>query len=303
MKRCFSNAKWALLMALCLPLLQPSAATAQYIPIRPQDIIPSRPEDVIPSIPNLPSGFTGYKSNKPDKMNEVRAGGWVVAFSDDISETDAAQGVVAGGVSIYAGNPGPFIAWVDALVNRTVSSLSADAQRKFTSAARSQAEKLAAEVIKAAISGRSQKEVFRQFDTIDFKAGAIKYSGRNYAAGQAVGPPTWGLKPYIAFRVRGSGSSNSSSSGSANSGSASMRNYTIRNDSRYTVTLVFSPTGNTARLAPGQSTTARSPLQNGEDPKVKATASNGAWWERTIRNQNGEYRVVNTENSKIQIVP
>jgi len=36
-------------------------------------------------------------------MRAEEAGGWVLAWSDDISETDVAEGLVAAGVSIYSG--------------------------------------------------------------------------------------------------------------------------------------------------------------------------------------------------------
>ena len=47
-----------------------------------------------------------------------------MAWADDISETDVARGLIAGGVSIYSGNPAPFYSWLDRLINRTVVSLS-----------------------------------------------------------------------------------------------------------------------------------------------------------------------------------
>lgn len=138
-----------------------------------------------------------YETNKFDLKAEVDGGGWTTSWADDISETDAAQGVVAGGVSIYTANSGPFIVWVEQLVQRTVNSISAD----LTGNALQEAEKLARQVIYDAVSGKSSREITKQFDTVDFKAGAIQYSGRNLLGGQTVST-TWGLKPYVAFRVR-----------------------------------------------------------------------------------------------------
>lgn len=170
----------------------------------------------------LMSASRDYETNKFDRKAKVEKGGWVVAWAKDISETDAIEGVVAGGVSIYSANPAPFIAWVETLVERTISSLMASAKEEFPNAIRRQAMDLAMEAIKAAIQGQDAREVFRQYDTVDFKAGAIKYSGRNY---QNVwnpfkwkhekiyyGPPTWGIKPYVAFRWRGSGGSGTGNS-------------------------------------------------------------------------------------------
>jgi len=57
--------------------------------------------------------------------------------------------------------------------------------------------------MKAALSGKSGKEVFKQYDIVDFKAGAIRYSCKNTVLGNTVST-TWGLKLYVAFRWRGS---------------------------------------------------------------------------------------------------
>ena len=123
--------------------------------------------------PIIPKGE--YQTNKFDLKGQVEAGGWTTSWADDISETDAAQGVVAAGISVYTANSGPFMLWVEQLVQRTLYSISAD----LTGNARKEAERLARQVIYDAVSGKSAKEITRQFDTVDFKAGAIRYSGRN----------------------------------------------------------------------------------------------------------------------------
>ncbi|NQX57530.1 hypothetical protein [Paenibacillus qinlingensis] len=146
-------------------------------------------------------GYTGYKTNKFDLKQKVENGGWIVAWSDDISETDAIQGVVAAGVSVVSSNPGPFLLWIEQLVERTISSLASDAKQKFTDEIRKQVNELAADVIKRALQGKDASEALKQFDTLDVKAGAIKYSGKNVVCGNTV-TTTWGMKPYIAFRLR-----------------------------------------------------------------------------------------------------
>jgi len=80
-------------------------------------------------------------------------------------------------------------------------------------------------------------------------------------------------------------------------------NYTISNSSKYNVRLVFLPTGNTTSLAPGGKKSCKSPIKNGAFPKVKAHASNGATWSRTIKNNEGDYYIVNRGDTGIQIVP
>jgi hypothetical protein len=85
--------------------------------------------------------------------------------------------------------------------------------------------------------------------------------------------------------------------------SSEMIAYQITNDTRYAVTLTFTPTKNTRKLAPGETASAKSPVRNGQYPKVNAKTSGGASWTRTISQNNGRYRVVNRGSGSIQIVP
>jgi hypothetical protein len=147
-----------------------------------------------------------YITNKWDKKIEIEAGGWVAAWSDDISETDAINGVVAAGVSIYTGSPAVFIAWVKQLVERTIDSLISSASREFPDAVFDKVLPLATDTIKAAIEGKDAKEVPKQYDTVDFKAGAIRYSGRNYEWNGVTSPGSdivFGVHSVRAFDPRG----------------------------------------------------------------------------------------------------
>ncbi|ABY46734.1 hypothetical protein [Bacillus mycoides] len=151
--------------------------------------------------PPVCHGHTGYLTNKFDLELKIENDGWITAWADDIAEKDVLQGVVAAGVSVFSSNPSAFLYRINNLVNRTISSLQTDAQHKFTAEMRRVANEIAADVIRRAIQGKSPLETFKQFDTFDFKAGAIRYSGRNMLCGNTVST-TWGMKPYIALRVR-----------------------------------------------------------------------------------------------------
>ncbi|MGQ4706035.1 hypothetical protein [Bacillus thuringiensis] len=146
-------------------------------------------------------GHTGYLTNKYGLELKIENGGWVTAWSDDIAEIDVLQGVVARGVSVFNANPTAFLYWINEIVNRVISSLKTNAQQKFSAEMRRVANEIAADVIRRAIQGKSPLETFKRFDTFDFKAGAIRYSGRNMLCGNTVST-TWGMKPYIALRVR-----------------------------------------------------------------------------------------------------
>jgi hypothetical protein len=142
-----------------------------------------------------------YETNKFDFKAKQEAGGWILAWSDDISETDAIKGVVAAGISVYTGSPA-FGLWVDNLVDKTIQSTTRSAGVRFPDNIQRQVSNIAQEVISAAIQGKSAKSALKSFDTVDFKAGAIRYTGGNYLGKQLVGPHTWGMKIYLGFRVR-----------------------------------------------------------------------------------------------------
>lgn len=144
----------------------------------------------------------GYETNKFERKADVEAGGWHVGWADDIRETDVAAGLVAAGISIHTGNPAAFLAWVDHLVDRTWMSLANDlAGLTVDGAVHSEAKQLAAVVIRNAVQGKSAEEVLKPFSNVAFKAGAINYSGKNTFDGRTL-TRTWGLKPYVAFRIR-----------------------------------------------------------------------------------------------------
>lgn len=149
-----------------------------------------------------PDGST-YETNKFQLKTQVEGGTppWVVAWADDVSEKDVLLGIVSVGVSVIAQNPGPFIAWTENLISSTIETLTSDAQGKFPNEIKSKVVDLATDAIKQAIKGQSTREVLKQFDTVDFKAGAIRYSGKNKLCGKTISN-TWGMKPYVAFRWR-----------------------------------------------------------------------------------------------------
>lgn len=150
----------------------------------------------------------GYETNKFDKKAKVAAGGWTVSWAKDISETDVGLGLVAAGVSIYDGSAS-FQVWAENLVRRTISSLGENLSENV----KAELTTILKKVLFDAIQGKSAKNTFKKFDTFDFKAGAIKYSGKNRFLCNTVST-TWGMKPYVAFRI-GSSSKKPSQSSSA----------------------------------------------------------------------------------------
>lgn len=157
------------------------------------------PEISIPT--RISCGYTGYQTNKFDLKSNTENGGWVVGWADDIAEKDVLLGLVAAGVSVASSEPGPFLLWVEELVSRTTSTLLADLDSEFKNKIRKQVSEVASRVIRDAILGKDSREELGSIDTLDFKVGAIKYSGKNKVCGNTVST-TWGMKPYIGLRLR-----------------------------------------------------------------------------------------------------
>lgn len=78
--------------------------------------------------------------------------------------------------------------------------------------------------------------------------------------------------------------------------------FTLKNMTKGTVKLYFSPSGTTSSLAAGKTTSCNSPIKAGAFPTVKAVASDGKSWLRTISKPGGAYQVIPTSTG-IQIVP
>ncbi len=136
-----------------------------------------------------------YWTDKFELKAQVEAGGWIVGWADDITETDLLEGTV-----VAIENPAMLAAWVESIMVRTVSSLTDDIQAQINDEIKQQTKQIASQIIKEAIMLKLPKEALAQLAMIDVKAGAIRYSGENRFLGQAISP-TFGLKPYIGIRI------------------------------------------------------------------------------------------------------
>lgn len=146
-------------------------------------------------------GFTGYKDNRPKAKMKVARGSWVVAWSEPISETHAAEGTIAVGISVAVGNPGPFVAWALLLVERVVASIQGSMDKKLKSEVRDLLEDEAIYAVSEVLRGRSPSESKARFGNIDIKVGAITYWGGQYLCGEKTAP-TFGRQIYVAVRLR-----------------------------------------------------------------------------------------------------
>ena len=265
--------------------------------------------------------FVSSSRADESNRNEVRANlekdGWRVVWGKNFTEADWAQGTAAIAESVASESPGPFLRWFDETLDENMTKI----ERNLPGVLQDN--------IKQWIVQSLKQKTIVVYKNFQIQAGfatynrwqRIVYDEPRTGQRRVNGPlGTWTYVPYAytqrvekqvplpnwnQFYIRyllGSGGGSATGGGAA-AGTQRMINYTLTNESPYPVTLEFSPTGTTSQLAPGRSTKARSPARGEQYPKVKATASNGNSWERTMRNDGGDYRIISIGDSKIQIVP
>ena len=168
-----------------------------------------------------------YVTNKWDKKNAVKNGGWHVAYGRELTETDAIRGGVAAGVSIYSGNSGPFIAWMENLIEESITGMEralGSLGNEISRDAKRRARDLAMHTIKDLLRGKRPgvSDILRM-GKIEFKVGTSQYNGKNRewdptkdcnfrnftdCGGYRTISTTVAFVPYVAFRIRsGSGTS------------------------------------------------------------------------------------------------
>jgi hypothetical protein len=160
-----------------------------------------------------------FVSNRKTVKARVENGGWKCGYGREITETDAIQGAVAAGVSIYSGNTAAIMAWLDQLIAESIAQMQAAIVATFTAVAREQAAEFAKQVIRTMLQGRLDQEDYKQFGTLAFKAGVCQFLGQNQvwvpgtdigellSTGDAggfwkpVGPHTVAYCPFVGLRV------------------------------------------------------------------------------------------------------
>ena len=140
-----------------------------------------------------------YKTNKFDKKDEVRRGGWQVAFGKEINETHLLEMGTA-----YAANGAAGNAYVQMLIKESVQKLQTNGYKLLHSSAKKEIDRAVSEVISRALRGRFDAHDIIHSYNVDIKFGAIQYSGGNYFNNQKIGPSTFGMIPYVAVRYKNS---------------------------------------------------------------------------------------------------
>ncbi|MCW5206035.1 hypothetical protein VU08_03760 [Desulfobulbus sp. F5] len=112
---------------------------------------------------------------------EVEAGGWQVAYGNELTETDAEQGEVAPGVSIFAGRGtremGVLHNWADALVRQAVGLLPPAATRDFEQEEQFQAMRFTVRTVRELLRDRRSGVKQMELNPVELKVGVLEYRG------------------------------------------------------------------------------------------------------------------------------
>ncbi|CAK8722638.1 YEATS family protein [Candidatus Electronema halotolerans] len=113
----------------------------------------------------------------------VETGGWQVAYSDELTEQEAVQGLVAPGVSLYAERGGRDMDavhdWADSLVRQAVALLPRRTARELDRKEQFQARRFTIRTIRGLLRSQLAGEELKDLDTLELKAGLMEYRDRS----------------------------------------------------------------------------------------------------------------------------
>ncbi len=113
----------------------------------------------------------------------VETGGWQVAYSNEMTEQEAEEGMVAPGVSLFVrrggGNMDAVHDWADSLVRQAAAKLPRRAARELDRREQFQARKFTVRVIRDMLHNQIAVEELMDLGTLELKAGLIEYRDRS----------------------------------------------------------------------------------------------------------------------------
>jgi len=112
----------------------------------------------------------------------VETGGWQVAYSDELTEQEAMQGLVAPNVSLFAGQGRrgrkAMNEWADSLVRQAAALLPRRTARELDRKEQFRARKFAIRTIRELLRNQLAGEEVLDLDTLELKAGLMEYRDR-----------------------------------------------------------------------------------------------------------------------------
>ncbi len=133
---------------------------------------------------------------------EVEAGGWQVAYGNELSEEEAARGLVAAGVSLQNSERETIRTWADTMLRQAIALMVSvrgpETADRFSSDEQRDARRFGVETIRDLLGSRTAGAQILNVGSIEFKAGVIEYRdrSRDYGRREVV------FMPYFALRSR-----------------------------------------------------------------------------------------------------
>jgi hypothetical protein len=143
---------------------------------------------------------------------EVEAGGWYVAYGNELTEDDAARGNVESWVSLQNSDRETIRTWSDSLLRQAialmVSNAGPESADRFEREHQRDARRFGVETLRDLLGSRTSGAQILSLRSIEFKAGVMEYRDRGSDYGRrrdTVFMPYFALRPKYGHRSRHDG--------------------------------------------------------------------------------------------------
>jgi hypothetical protein len=134
---------------------------------------------------------------------EVEAGGWYVAYGNELSEDEAARGMVESWVSLQSGDRDTLRTWSDSLLRQAIAlmvhDLGPEGADSFSRDEQREARRFSVETIRDLLGSRTAGAQILVSGSVEVKAGVMEY--RDRSADYSRRRETV-FMPYIALRLK-----------------------------------------------------------------------------------------------------
>ena len=134
---------------------------------------------------------------------EVEAGGWYVAYGNELNEEEAARGAVESWVSLQNSERETIRTWADTMLRQAIALMVSGNARgseiadRFSRDEQRDARRFGVETIRDLLGSRTSGAQILKLGSIEFKAGVIEYRdrSRDYGRREVVFMPYFALRP------------------------------------------------------------------------------------------------------------
>lgn len=145
----------------------------------------------------------GFAQRRWLAKEEVEAGGWYVAYGNELSEEEAARGAVESWVSLQSGDRESIRTWANTMLRQAialmVSARGPETADRFSQDEQRDARRFGVETIRDLLGSRAAGAQILNLGSLEFKAGVIEYRSRTHDYGrrrrEVIFMPYFALRP------------------------------------------------------------------------------------------------------------